>query len=62
MKALVILAMAALSCPGQVPSDVELPETPGLYAIIETSMGRMVALLYDDVAPLTVQMLVVSEL
>jgi peptidyl-prolyl cis-trans isomerase A (cyclophilin A) len=56
---LLILVTAALSCFGQTPrpsaSDVELPETPGLYAIIDTSMGRMVALLYDDIAPLTVQ-------
>jgi peptidyl-prolyl cis-trans isomerase A (cyclophilin A) len=47
-----------LTCFGQTtqPSpEVELPETPGLYAVIDTSMGRIVALLYDDIAPLTVQ-------
>ncbi len=47
-----------LTCFGQTAqsaSEVELPETPGLYAVIDTSMGRIVALLYDDIAPLTVQ-------
>ena len=53
---ILVLVIAALPCfaQGTVP-DVELPETPGLYAFIETSMGRIVALLYDDVAPITVQ-------
>src|SRR5258708_38490214 len=54
----------ALTCFGQTTQpapevstaqSAELPETPGLYAVIETSMGRIVALLYDDIAPLTVQ-------
>ena len=45
---------AAPACCGQ-DADVELPETPGLYAVIDTSMGRMVALLYDDLAPATVK-------
>ena len=40
---------------GQPATEIEFPETPGLYAVIETSMGRMVALLYDDLAPVTVQ-------
>lgn len=39
----------------QPAAEVELPEAPGLYAFIDTSMGRIVALLYDDIAPLTVQ-------
>jgi cyclophilin family peptidyl-prolyl cis-trans isomerase len=39
----------------QPAAEAELPDGPGLYAVIETSMGRMVALLYDDVAPVTVQ-------
>jgi cyclophilin family peptidyl-prolyl cis-trans isomerase len=30
------------------------PEEPGLYAVFKTSMGTMVALLYDDKAPVTV--------
>lgn len=53
-----VLLAAALTCFGQTPQpagEVELPDTPGLYAVIETSMGRMVALLYDDIAPLTVK-------
>lgn len=58
-KSQLVLAATALICVGQAPAqsiaDVELPDTPGLYAVIETSMGRMVALLYDDIAPLTVQ-------
>jgi cyclophilin family peptidyl-prolyl cis-trans isomerase len=41
--------------PAQSAAVVELPNTPGLYAVIETSMGRIVALLYDDIAPVTVQ-------
>ncbi len=58
-KILPWLVLAASLCFGQVtpapPTDMELPDTPGLYAIIETSLGRMVALLYDDVAPVTVK-------
>jgi peptidyl-prolyl cis-trans isomerase A (cyclophilin A) len=33
----------------------DLPDPPGLYAVIDTSMGRIVALLYDDIAPVTVK-------
>jgi peptidyl-prolyl cis-trans isomerase A (cyclophilin A) len=47
------------SCLGQTPAESgpepELPATPGIYAVIDTSAGRMVALLYDDVAPVTVK-------
>lgn len=56
-KLLVSMA-AALTCFGQSsqqPTDVDLPEAPGLYAVIDTSLGRIVALLYDDIAPLTVK-------
>jgi hypothetical protein len=42
---LLVSMAVALTCFGQTP-DIELPETPGLYAVIDTSMGRMVALLY----------------
>jgi cyclophilin family peptidyl-prolyl cis-trans isomerase len=47
----------ALSCFAQAPpaAQAELPDTPGIYAVIDTSMGRMVALLYDDIAPVTVK-------
>jgi cyclophilin family peptidyl-prolyl cis-trans isomerase len=58
-KSDLILAATALICVSQAQAqsvaDAELPDPPGLYAVIETSMGRMVALLYDDIAPLTVQ-------
>ncbi len=54
-----ILLATALACPGQATSQsgtaIELPDPPGLYAVIDTSMGRMVALLYDDLAPVTVK-------
>ena len=53
-----LLIAAAATCSGQTTqpaAEVEFPETPGLYAVIETSMGRMVALLYDDIAPVTVK-------
>jgi peptidyl-prolyl cis-trans isomerase A (cyclophilin A) len=49
------LAMTCLAQTAPPVSDIELPETPGLYAVIDTSMGRIVALLYDDIAPLTVK-------
>lgn len=56
---LAILLATALTCSGQATSqpgaEVELPDPPGLYAVIDTSMGRMVALLYDDLAPVTVK-------
>jgi peptidyl-prolyl cis-trans isomerase A (cyclophilin A) len=57
VRFLIPLVAAAL-CFGQgaqQASDVELPDTPGVYAVIETSVGRMVALLYDDLAPQTVK-------
>ncbi len=56
-KYLLTLAAAATLCFGQTtaPNEVELPDTPGLYAIIDTSVGRMIALLYDDLAPITVK-------
>ena len=50
-----IAAAVCFGQAGQQSADVELPDTPGIYAVIETSMGRMVALLYDDLAPQTVQ-------
>ena len=50
-KSLLVLVAAALPCFAQV----ELPDAPGLYAVIDTSLGRIVALLYDDIAPSTVK-------
>lgn len=50
---------AALACFAQnaaAPArDIEFPETKGIYAVLETSAGRMVALLYEDLAPVTVK-------
>ena len=56
-KSLLVLTASALLCFSQSPpaGEPELPDPPGLYAIIETSAGRMVALLYDDLAPVTVK-------
>lgn len=51
MRCGLFLALAA-SAFAQAP--VELPEEPGLYAVIDTSMGRMVAALFEDKAPITV--------
>jgi hypothetical protein len=49
------LCLAATSaCLGQTAA-VQMPEEPGLYAVFKTSMGTMVALLYDDKAPVTVK-------
>jgi cyclophilin family peptidyl-prolyl cis-trans isomerase len=55
---LTLFLAAALTCFGQSaapPADDDLPDQPGLYAIFDTSMGRMVALLYDDLTPVTVK-------
>jgi peptidyl-prolyl cis-trans isomerase A (cyclophilin A) len=49
----VLLAGALLAF--RQKADVELPDTPGVYAVIDTSVGRMIALLYDDLAPVAVQ-------
>ena len=38
----------------QTGPGVPVPDEPGLYAVFQTSMGPMVALLYDDKAPATV--------
>jgi cyclophilin family peptidyl-prolyl cis-trans isomerase len=49
------LCLAAMpACLGQTAA-VQMPEEPGLYAVFKTSMGTMVALLYDDKAPVTVK-------
>ena len=46
-----LLLAAAL---GTASAQVALPDEPGLYAVLKTSRGTMVALLYDDKTPLTV--------
>jgi peptidyl-prolyl cis-trans isomerase A (cyclophilin A) len=47
--------MAAVICLAQAPAPTDLPAEPGLYAVFDTSMGRIVARLYDDKAPATVK-------
>jgi peptidyl-prolyl cis-trans isomerase A (cyclophilin A) len=46
---------AVLTCFAQAPAPVELPAEPGLYAVFDTSMGQIVAKLYEDKAPVTVK-------
>jgi peptidyl-prolyl cis-trans isomerase A (cyclophilin A) len=56
MRTAVLLAASFASvfaCFAQAPA--ELPAEPGLYAIFETSMGRIVTRLYEDKAPGTVK-------
>jgi cyclophilin family peptidyl-prolyl cis-trans isomerase len=53
-RSFLILLAAAAGAMAQT-AEAELPDPPGTYAVIETSMGRMVALLYDDLAPVTVK-------
>ena len=54
--ALIAAGIAAVfSCLAQAPAPVELPAEPGLYAIFDTSLGRIVARLYEDKAPATVK-------
>jgi peptidyl-prolyl cis-trans isomerase A (cyclophilin A) len=36
-------------------APVDLPAEPGLYAVFDTSIGQIVAKLYDDKAPVTVK-------
>lgn len=47
--------IAAVTCLAQTPAPAELPAEPGLYAIFDTSMGQIVARLYEDKAPATVK-------
>ncbi len=51
------LAFAAIAAIAQTtpPPPLELPATPGLYAIFDTSMGQIIAELYEAKAPLTVK-------
>jgi cyclophilin family peptidyl-prolyl cis-trans isomerase len=53
-RALLTLLLLAFAAFAQTP-EPELPDTPGIYAVIDTTAGRMVALLYDDLAPATVR-------
>jgi peptidyl-prolyl cis-trans isomerase A (cyclophilin A) len=46
---------AALSILAQQSPPAEVPSDPGLYAVFETSMGQIVARLYEDKTPATVK-------
>jgi peptidyl-prolyl cis-trans isomerase A (cyclophilin A) len=47
--------VAGLTSLAQQATPPALPAEPGLYAIFDTSMGRIVARLYEDKAPNTVK-------
>jgi peptidyl-prolyl cis-trans isomerase A (cyclophilin A) len=62
MRLLTTIALCSalpLTCLAQKPaapaSSAPLPAEPGLYTILETSMGQIVARLYEDKAPGTVK-------
>lgn len=46
---------AAFTCAAQQPPAPQLPAEPGLYAVFDTSMGQIIARLYEDKAPNTVK-------
>jgi peptidyl-prolyl cis-trans isomerase A (cyclophilin A) len=57
MKLISLLALAAASALAQPPAGSTPPPAlePGLYAIFNTSMGTITALLYEKEAPITVR-------
>ena len=56
IRSLIAVCVFALVAAGQTAAPpVELPAEPGLYAIFDTSMGPIVAQLFEDKAPLTVK-------
>ena len=48
------LTAAVTLCAGSAGTNVTLPDTPGLYAVIYTSMGNIVCRLFEKEAPKTV--------
>ncbi len=51
--------VAAALCLAQPPAPApDVPSEPGLYAVFDTSMGQIVARLFEDKAPATVKNLV----
>ncbi len=54
---LTLSAFAALLCTAQTPppAPAEVPSTPGLYAVFDTSLGPIVVELYEKQAPQTVK-------
>jgi cyclophilin family peptidyl-prolyl cis-trans isomerase len=55
MRFLTLFAAATVLCFAQTPAPADLPAEPGLYAIFETSMGRIVTRLFEDKTPATVK-------
>jgi peptidyl-prolyl cis-trans isomerase A (cyclophilin A) len=53
LAGLAAAVLAFAQAPTSAPAD--LPEEPGLYAIFETSMGRVVTRLFEDKTPATVK-------
>ncbi len=45
---------AAKKAPAPAPPPIPLPAEPGLYAVFNTSMGRIVVKLYEKESPITV--------
>jgi peptidyl-prolyl cis-trans isomerase A (cyclophilin A) len=55
MRKLVFAAFTLSISFAQTPAPADLPSDPGLYAIFDTSAGRIVTKLYEDKAPNTVK-------
>src|SRR5581483_4274947 len=61
MRSISLLCMAAALtaavtlCDESAATNVTLPDTPGLYAVIYTSMGNIVCRLFEKEAPKTVE-------
>ncbi len=55
MRLPALVALGVALCFAQAPPPADIPSEPGLYAIFDTSMGRIVARLYEDKAPGTVK-------
>jgi cyclophilin family peptidyl-prolyl cis-trans isomerase len=54
MRFLTVFAIVAIAF-AQTPAPADIPAEPGLYAVFDTSMGRIVTRLYEDKAPGTVK-------
>jgi cyclophilin family peptidyl-prolyl cis-trans isomerase len=55
MRLLTLFAVVATLACAQTPAPSDVPDEPGLYAVFETSMGRIVTRLFEDKAPNTVK-------
>jgi peptidyl-prolyl cis-trans isomerase A (cyclophilin A) len=54
MRWLALAAIVAI-CSAQTPAPPDVPADPGLYAVFDTSAGRIITRLYEDKAPNTVK-------